>query len=177
MAIYDTGSLKGERIMSKCIFCGNEPGGTAFCQSCGAKVEGALIEQAAPVEEQVETPEVITPERIDPQENATPGNFYRPQAATGLLTANIIVLVFSVVMCFHTIGVTILAMIFSIIGIVNASKVKSSTSEFEAQHRKSTATVMLILGLIVLFAGILVYIVLKLLKVVAENIFEGIFGF
>ena len=36
---------------------------------------------------------------------------------------------------------------------------------------------MLILGLIVLFAGILVYIVLKLLKVVAENIFEGIFGF
>ena len=69
------------------------------------------------------------------------------------------------------------AMIFSIIGIVNASKVKSSTSEFEAQHRKSTATVMLILGLIVLFAGILVYIVLKLLKVVAENIFEGIFGF
>lgn len=163
--------------MSKCIFCGNETGGTPFCQSCGAKVDGALIEQPVPVEETAEEPEVITPERIDPQDNATPGNFFRPQAATGLLTANIIVLVLSVVMCFHTIGITILAMIFSIIGIVNASKVKSAKSEFEAQHRKSTATVMFILGLVVLFAGFLVYLILKLLKVVTKNIFGSIFGF
>ncbi len=162
--------------MSKCIYCGNETGGTQFCQSCGAKVDGVLIEQAAPVEEKAETPEVITPERIDPQDNTASGNFYRPQEAKGLLTANIVVLVLAIVMCWQTIGITILAMIFSIIGIVNASKVKSAASEFEAQHRKSTATVMFILGLVVLFAGFLVYLILKILKVVTKNIFGSIFG-
>lgn len=160
--------------MSKCIFCGNETGGTEFCQSCGAKVEGALIAQEAPVEEQVETPEVITPERMDPQD--TPGNFYRPQAATGLLAANIVVLVLAVILCAHTIGITILAMIFSIIGIINASKVKSAQSEFEAQHRKSTATVMFILGLVALFIGFAVYLILSLLRIVTKNIF-GFFSF
>ena len=160
--------------MSKCIFCGNETGGTEFCQSCGAKVEGALIAQEAPVEEQVETPEVITPERMDPQD--TPGNFYRPQAATGLLAANIVVLVLAVILCAHTIGITILAMIFSIIGIINASKVKSAQSEFEAQHRKSTATVMFILGLVALFIGFAVYRILSLLRIVPKNIF-GFFSF
>ena len=156
--------------MSKCIFCGNETGGTEFCQSCGAKVEGALIAQEAPVEEQVETPEVITPERMDPQD--TPGNFYRPQAATGLLAANIVVLVLAVILCAHTIGITILAMIFSIIGIINASKVKSAQSEFEAQHRKSTATVMFILGLVALFVGFIVYLILSILRVITKNLFE-----
>ncbi|MBO4651500.1 MAG: hypothetical protein J5653_09950 [Clostridiales bacterium] len=160
--------------MSKCIFCGNETGGTEFCQSCGAKVEGALIAQEAPVEEQVETPEVITPERMDPQD--TPGNFYKPQAATGILAANIVVLVLAVALCVHTIGITILAMIFSIIGIINASKVKSAQSEFEAQHRKSTATVMFILGLVALFIGFAVYLILSLLRVVTKNIF-GFFSF
>lgn len=161
--------------MSKCIFCGNETGGTEFCQSCGAKVEGALIEHPAPAEESPEEPEVITPERMDPQD--TPGNFYKPQAATGILAANIVVLILAIVMCVHTIGITILAMIFSIIGIVNASKVKSAKSEFEAQHRKSTATVMFILGLVVLFVGFLVYLILSLLKVVTKNILGSLFGF
>ena len=156
--------------MSKCIFCGNETGGTEFCQSCGAKVEGALIKQPATVEDQEETPEVITPERMDPQD--TPGNFYRPQAATGLLAANIVVLVLAVALCVHTIGITILAMIFSIIGIVNASKVKSAKSEFEANHRKSTATVMFILGLVALFVGFIVYLILSILRVITKNLFE-----
>lgn len=156
--------------MSKCIFCGNETGGTEFCQSCGAKVEGALIEQPAPVEESPEEPEVITPERMDPQD--TPGSFYKPQAATGILAANIVVLVLAVALCVHTIGITILAMIFSIIGIVNASKVKSAKSEFEANHRKSTAIVMFILGLVALFAGFIVYLILHILRVVTKNLFE-----
>ena len=163
--------------MATCKYCGNETGGTKFCQSCGAEVEGVLIQDATPVEEVPEEPEVITPERIDPQDSPAQNSFYKPEGAPGLLAANIVVLVLSLVMCVHTIGITILALIFSIIGIVNASRVKSAQSEFEAHHRKSTAVLMLVLGIVVLFIGFVVYLILSLLKVVTKNILGSLFGF
>ena len=164
----------------------------AEAQRIMAEVEKAqatqkqLVEESEPV-----TPTRMTEEDYRQLENADTvyteqssgsetqpqqeNKYFRPQTATGLLTANIVVLVLAVLTFCNSLGVTGIAIICSIIGIINAAKVKDCRSDAEVSHRKGTATFMLTLGIISLVIGFVVLIILKIIGSLAHGLYSLIF--
>lgn len=166
--------------MSKCIFCGHETGNTQFCQSCGAQVGGEMLPPQRPITDDTpvdETVQEVTPAEEEPEQKweSSPKQFYRPEGAPGLLAGNIITLCLALILCVNSLGVTFLAIILSIIGIVNASKVKTAGSEFEAQARKRTATGMLVFSCILIVIGFVVFLIVKLIAGIAHGLISLIF--
>lgn len=164
--------------MSICKYCGNEAGDGEFCKSCGAKNEAAAVTPQRMTEEdyrQLENQQVYTSDPNKQGSYEQPNKYFRPQAATGLLTANIVVLVLGVLTFCNSLGVTGLAVIFSILGIISASKVKNARSDMEAGSCRSGATFMLVLGIIALVIGFAVLIVLKILGSLANGLFSLLF--
>jgi|GEM_PF-2138904 len=149
--------------MAQCKYCGQETGGSMFCQNCGAKVE-------APVQ-QVPQPQVQAPASFDtapvqpqmpPQPQAytspTTPSFYTPGGAGGLMAGHIILLILGVICCCFTIGITLVSTILSIIGLVYASKVKASLSAEEEAHNRKISMILLIVSIVALVGGLAVLI-------------------
>ena len=135
--------------MPACRYCGQETGGSAFCQNCGAKVE----EQPAipsPI------PQVM-PNSIPTEPIPTMPSFYTPGGAGGLLAGNIIALILGVCTCCFI--VPIIAIIVSIIGIVFASKVKNSTNAAEEKSNRTIALVMMLLAFAFVIIGTALFVV------------------
>ena len=107
--------------------------------------------------------------------NEQPDRYFRPQSASGLLAANIVVLVLAVLTFCNSLGVTGLAIIFSIIGIISASRVKNAKSEIEVHSCRSGATTMLVMGIIALVVGFVVLVVLKIIGSLANGLISLIF--
>lgn len=164
--------------MPICKYCGNEAGETQFCQSCGAQVEAVTpTRMTAEDYRQLENADTIHTEQSNGSENQPQqeNKYFRPQTATGLLTANIIILILAVLMFCNSLGVTGVAVIFSIIGIISASKVKNARSDAEVNRNKSAATLMVVLGIITLFVGLIVLIVLKIIGSLAHGLYSLFF--
>ncbi len=164
--------------MSICKYCGNEAGDGEFCRSCGAKnpVEAVTPQRmTADDYRQLENQKTYTDDQSKQGSYEQPNKFFRPQSASGLLAANIVVLVLAVLTFCNSLGVTGLAIIFSIIGIVSASRVKSAQSEMEAGSCRSGATTMLVLGIIALVIGFAVLVVLKIIGSLANGLLSLLF--
>lgn len=164
--------------MSICKYCGNEAGDGEFCRSCGAKSEGeAVTPQRMTAEDyrQLENQQSFTSDPGKRGSYEQPDRYFRPQSAPGLLAANIVVLILATLTFCNSLGVTGLAIIFSIIGIISASKVKTAKSDMEAGSRRSGATFMLVLGIIALVVGFAVIIVLKIIGSLANGLISIFF--
>ena len=165
--------------MPICRYCGNEAGTKQFCQSCGAQIEGEAVTPTRMTEEdyrQLENSDTVHTEQSNGSENPVQENkYFRPQTAGGLLTANIIVLILGVLTFCNSLGVTGVAVIFAIIGILSASKVKTCKSDAEVNRNKSVATLMLVLGIVALVVGFIVLIILKIIGSLAHGLFSLIF--
>ena len=178
VAVYDTGTLEEEKEMPICKYCGNEAGTTQFCQSCGAQVEAVTPTRMTEEDyRQLENADTVYTEQSSGSETQPQqeNKYFRPQTATGLLTANIVVLVLAVLTFCNSLGVTGIAIICSIIGIINAAKVKDCRSDAEVSHRKGAATFMLTLGIISLVIGFVVLIILKIIGSLAHGLYSLIF--
>lgn len=163
--------------MPICRYCGNEAGTTQFCQSCGAQVEAVTPTRMTEEDyRQLENSDTVYTEQSKGAEQPVQENkYFRPQTATGLLTANIIVLILGVLTFCNSLGVTGIAVIFSIFGIISASKVKTCRSDAEVNRNKSVATLMLTLGIVALAVGFVVLIILKIIGTLAHGLFSIIF--
>ena len=163
--------------MPICRYCGNEAGTTQFCQSCGAQVEAVTPTRMTEEDyRQLENSDTVYTEQSKGAEQPVQENkYFRPQTATGLLTANIIVLILGVLTFCNSLGVTGIAVIFSIIGIISASKVKTCRSDAEVNRNKSVATLMLTLGIVALAVGFVVLIILKIIGTLTHGLFSIIF--
>lgn len=161
--------------MSICKYCGNEAGDGEFCRSCGAMNEGQAVtpqRMTADDYRQLENADQVGPDAGSNTTQQPENKYFRPQAATGLLAANIVVLVLGVLGFCNSLGVTLLAIIFSIIGIMSASRVKSCTNDADVNRNRSVATMMLVLGIIALVVGYIVLIVLKIIGSLAHGLFS-----
>lgn len=140
--------------MSICKYCGNETGGSAFCQNCGAKVEEPLAPQ--PVPQPVPMMDQQIPQQV-PYSSPTQPSFYTPGGAGGLMAGNILVLIFSVICC--CLIVTLASIAVSIIGIVYASKVKRALNEREEKSFRRVSLIMLLVGIGIIVLGIALLII------------------
>ena len=164
--------------MPICKYCGNEAGEGEFCRSCGAKNEAAAVTPQRMTEEdyrQLENQQTYTNDQGKQGSYEQPDRYFRPQSASGLLAANIVVLVLAVLTFCNSLGVTGLAIIFSIIGIISASRVKNAKSEIEVHSCRSGATTMLVMGIIALVVGFVVHVVLKIIGSLANGLISLIF--
>ena len=141
--------------MPACRYCGQETGGSAFCQNCGAKVEE---QQPIPSPIPQIGPNTIPTEPIQPfpTQDApytilTMPNFYTPGGAGGLLAGNIITLILGVITCCFL--APIISIIVSIIGIVFASRVKNSTNASEEKTNRTIALVMMLIAIAFIILG------------------------
>lgn len=147
--------------MAQCKYCGQETGGSMFCQNCGAKVEAPVPEVPQP---QFQTPASFDTAPVQPQPQPqtysapTTPTFYTPGGAGGLMAGHIILLIFGVICCCFTIGITLISTILSIIGLVYASKVKASLSAEEEAHNRKISMILLIVSIVALFGGLAVLI-------------------
>ena len=147
--------------MPACRYCGQETGGSAFCQNCGAKVEEqpaipSPIPQVMP--NSIPTEPIPTmPTQSAPYSIPTMPSFYTPGGAGGLLAGNIIALILGVCTCCFI--VPIIAIIVSIIGIVFASKVKNSTNAAEEKSTRTIALVMMLLAFAFVIIGTALFVV------------------
>lgn len=145
--------------MPACRYCGQETGGSAFCQNCGAKVEEQPI--PSPIPQMM--PDTLPQEpiqQIPTQPSAysipTMPNFYTPGGAGGLLAGNIITLIFAVITCCTLLP--IVSIVVTIIGIVFASKVKNSTNAAEEKANRTVALIMMLIGIAFIILGVAVTI-------------------
>ena len=123
--------------MPTCKYCGNETGGSQFCQNCGAKVDAEPVApQPMPVYQQP---------------------FYTPGGAGGLLAGNIIMLVISVITC--CLVYTLAALVMSIIGIVFAAKVKNAQNAEQERSYRKVALIMLLVSVAVEILAIILFVV------------------
>ena len=154
--------------MAACKYCGQETGGSMFCQNCGAKVEAQP--EVQPVMPQSFTP---NPFPSQPMANTIPTqpSFYTPGGAGGLLAGNIIALVLGVICCCFTYGISLIAMILAIVGLVYASKVKSSMNAEEERHNRKVSRILMIIAYVVLLLSIVAMVAMV---IAASN---GISGF
>ena len=165
--------------MAACKYCGQETGGSMFCQNCGAKVE---VQDEQPVMQQpAYTP---NPFPTQPMANTIPTqpSFYTPGGAGGLLAGNIIAIVLGVICCCFTYGISLIAMILGIIGTVYASKVKSSLNADEERHNRRVSRILMIIAYVVLVLGLVAIIGLAIaasdgisgFKEMYESIYESV---
>ena len=147
--------------MPACRYCGQETGGSAFCQNCGAKVEEQPV-IPSPIPTINQSP--VSPEQFPPMpsQNApytipTMPNFYTPGGAGGLLAGNIIALILGVITCCFI--VPIISIIVAIIGIVFASKVKNSSNAAEEKSNRTIALVMMLLAFAFVIIGTVLFVV------------------
>ena len=133
--------------MPTCKYCGNETGGSQFCQNCGAKVDAEPVApQPMPVYQQpMQAPVPTQP------------SFYTPGGAGGLLAGNIIMLVISVITC--CLVYTLAALVMSIIGIVFAAKVKNAQNAEQERSYRKVALIMLLVSVAVEILAIILFVV------------------
>lgn len=125
--------------MAICKYCGNETGGTPFCQNCGAKVDAEPVyQQPVPVMNQ--------PVYQQPMQMPTAPTFYTPGGAGGLLAGNIIMLILSAVTCCTIF--TLVSLALSIVGVVFAAKVKNSRDAEQESSYRRFSLIMLILAIV-----------------------------
>lgn len=150
--------------MPICKYCGQETGGSPFCQNCGAKVE----EQPIPQQPQPVFPEQpVQPSYQQPAQPYAPQQssygvqppYYTPRGAGGLIAGNIIAIVFGVICCCCTNFISLISMILGIIGIVFASKVKTSANAEEEASNRSKARILMIIAFLVLVGGLVFTII------------------
>ena len=144
--------------MSICKYCGQETGGSPFCQNCGAKVDEQPV-QAAPQQVFPEAQPVQSPYQPDPYASQQSSYgvqppYYTPGGAGGLLAGNIIALVLGVVCCCCTNFISLIAMILGIIGVIFASKVKSSANAEEEASNRRKARILMIIAFVVILGGL-----------------------
>ncbi len=159
--------------MPACRYCGQETGGSAFCQNCGAKVEEQPV-IPSPIPQVM--PNSIPTEPIQTQNASytipTMPSFYTPRGAGGLLAGNIIALILGVLTCCFLLP--IVSIIVSIIGIVFASKVKNSANAAEEKSNRTIALVMMLIA----FAFVIIGSALFTVGVYQEyGGFEGFFDY
>lgn len=147
--------------MPACRYCGQETGGSAFCQNCGAKVEEQPV-IPSPIPQINQSPISSEPISPIPTQNApytipTMPTFYTPGGAGGLLAGNIITLILGVITCCFIIP--IISIIVSIIGIVFASKVKNSTNAAEEKSNRTISLVMMLLAIAFIVIGTTLFVV------------------
>ena len=131
--------------MAICKFCGAESGDTKFCQNCGAKLEV----EPQPIQPQVQQPIIEQPmlqQQPDNSFHSYQPSHYAAGSATGLLTGNIILVVFSCLFCCCVLGISVISLILGIVGIVYASKVKTSQNAEEEAHNRSVSRICMIIG-------------------------------
>ena len=148
--------MKEDKRMAKCKYCGEETGGTMFCQYCGAKTDPQPIPAPVPEPQQMPVTQQTSYQQpvLNPMMQTASNN--TPRGAGGLLAGNIVVLVLS---CIFFCGlVPIISIVLSIIGIVFAAKVKNAKTPQQEGSFRTVAIIMLILGIIFLIIGIIVVI-------------------
>lgn len=139
--------------MSICKFCGNETGGSQFCQNCGAKVEEQPVApQPIPV-----MPDPAYQQPVYQAPVPTQPSFYTPGGAGGLLAGNIITLVISVLTC--CLVYTLVALALSIVGIVFAAKVKRATNAEQERSYRRVALIMMLVSIAVIVLSIIIIVV------------------
>ncbi|HBY32807.1 MAG TPA: hypothetical protein DEG74_03475 [Clostridiales bacterium] len=137
--------------MATCKYCGNETGGSQFCQNCGAKVEAEpVVPQPAQFQQGYYQQPMQVPVPTQP-------SFYTPGGAGGLLAGNIIMLVISVLTC--CLVYTIPALVMSIIGIVFAAKVKNAQNADQEKSYRKVALIMLLVSIVVEILAIVLFVV------------------
>jgi len=150
--------------MPICKYCGQESGGTPFCQNCGAKVD-VPVQAPQPVQQPVMQAEQPVYQQPEPYPSQQPNYgvqppYYTPGGAGGVIAGNILAIVFGVLCCCCTNFISLISMVLGIIGIVFASKIKSSSNaEEEASNRKKARILMLIAFLVL--AGGLVFTIIQ----------------
>ncbi len=143
--------------MPACKYCGQETGGSMFCQNCGAKVDAQpTVPQQVPVQPVMDPMQMIQPSIQQPYQNPMQPSYYTPRGAGGLLAGNIIVLVLSVI--FFCGFFPLIAIPLSIIGIVFSVKAGRAKSPQEEKSNKTIALVMLIIGIFFLILGIIAFV-------------------
>ncbi len=163
--------------MAACKYCGQETGGSMFCQNCGAKVEAQPEVQ----------PAAFTPDPFPSQPQSyntipTQPSFYTPGGAGGLLAGNIIAIILGVICCCFTYGISLIAMILGIVGTVFASKVKSSLNADEERSNRRISRILMIIAYVVLILGVVAMVALVLaasdgiggFKEMYESIYESV---
>ncbi|MBP5418142.1 MAG: hypothetical protein J6Y58_11540 [Clostridiales bacterium] len=137
--------------MPTCKYCGNETGGSQFCQNCGAKVEAEpVVPQPIPVMQQSYQEPMQAPVPTQP-------SFYTPGGAGGLLAGNIIMLIISVLTCCLVFTLASLAM--SIVGIVFAAKVKNAANADQEKSYRRIALIMILVSIAVVIFAIFIFVV------------------
>ena len=74
------------------------------------------------------------------------------------MAGNIIAIILGVVCCCFTYFISLASMVLGIIGVVYASKVKSSMSPEEERHNRNVSRLLMIIAFVVLVLGIVVFI-------------------
>jgi hypothetical protein len=157
--------------MAICKYCNQETGATIFCQNCGAKMDAQPeVPQAAPVISQpIPDPTQVQQTYMQQMQVPAQQDYYVPKGAAGLLAANIIVLVLSVIFFCGILPLASVAL--SIIGIVFSVKAGHARGPLEEKSQKSVALIMLILGIVFLVLGIVVIVASILSKYGSFNAF------
>lgn len=146
--------------MSICKYCGNETGGSQFCQNCGAKVDVAPIPESQPVMQSPVMENYSQPNPIPTQPQAyTQPTFYTPGGAGGLIAGHIIAIILGVLCCCFTYFISLGTMVLGIIGVVFAAKVRSSTSAAEEAHNRKVSRILLLIAFAVLLVGVALFVV------------------
>ncbi|MBO4495097.1 MAG: hypothetical protein J5752_04500 [Clostridiales bacterium] len=147
--------------MPICKYCGQETGGSPFCQNCGAKVEEQPIPQQPVFPEQPVQPSYQPEQPYTPQQSSygVQPPYYTPGGAGGVIAGNIIAIVFGVVCCCCTNFISLISMILGIVGLVFASKIKSSANAQEEASNRSKARILMIIAFLVLVGGLVFTII------------------
>lgn len=150
--------------MAICKYCGNETGGSQFCQNCGAKVDVQPMPEAQPVMQSpvMENPYASSQNQIPVQPQAYTQQapmFYTPGGAGGLIAGHIIAIILGILCCCFTYFISLGTMVLGIIGVVFAAKVRSSTSEAEEAHNRKVSRILLLIAFAVLLVGVALFIV------------------
>ncbi|MBP5492507.1 MAG: hypothetical protein J6Y08_06665 [Clostridiales bacterium] len=147
--------------MATCKYCGQETGGSMFCQNCGAKVEAAVEAAQSPFQQSSIPNSSMNSIPTAPQQSYSfPSQpaYYTPGGAGGLLAGNIIAIIVGVVCCCCTYFISIVTLVLGIIGVVYASKVKSSSSPEEEAKNRRVSRIMMIIAYVALLIGLVVMV-------------------
>lgn len=128
--------------MAICKFCGQESGGTKFCQNCGANLDDYPMNQTSVpmMNSSIPQPPFTTPQ--DPNAmNQTwnqPQSTYTPGSCADLQKKSTIVLAISIVLICTVFG--IISLILSANALSICGKIPQAKSQEEEENYRDTAT-------------------------------------
>ena len=141
--------------MAICKFCGQESGGTKFCQNCGANLDDNQMNQSSipmmnssipqPPFTTAQVPNTMNQPWNQPQSTYTPGSH------ADLYKKSLIVLFLSILLACSMVG--IFSLILSALALSTCGRIPQAKSQEEEENYRDTASNYLRIATVLLVVG------------------------